>query len=150
MTSTEAAIVLRDGVESVELIFCAFWHVCRNRGRWLDPSLWNWAPLPPAALWVSMEWGVRSMTSTVASIALRGYAEPVELIFCAFWHVWRNRGQMAGSEHLELGPILSRCSLGVYGVGGEVYDLYSGQHRVARLRRTGGADFLCILACLEE
>ena len=150
MTSTEAAIVLRDGVESVELIFVHFGMSGGIGARWLDPGLWNRAPSPPAALWVSMGWGVRSMTSTVASIALRGYAEPVELIFCAFWHVWRNRGQMAGSEPLELGPITSRCSLDVCGVGGEVYDLYGGNHRVARRRRIGGADFLCILARLEE
>jgi hypothetical protein len=37
---------------------------------------------------------------------------------------------MAGSEPLELGPSASGCSLGVCGVGGEVYDLYGGQHRV--------------------
>ena len=90
------------------------------------------------------------MTSTEAAIVLRGGVESVELIVCAFWHVWRNRGQMAGSEPLELVPSASRCSLGVCGVGGEVYDLYGGQHRVARRRRIGGADFLCILACLEE
>ena len=72
------------------------------------------------------------MTSMVASIALRGGVESVELSFCAFWYVWRNRGQMAGSEPLELGPSASRCSLGVCGVEGEVYDLYGGGHHAAR------------------
>ncbi len=77
--------------------------------KWMDPSLWNWAPEPPAALWMSVGRGVRSMTSTVANIALRGGVESVELIFCAFWHVCTNRGQMTGSEPLELGPSASRC-----------------------------------------
>ena len=62
------------------------------------------------------------MTSTEVAIVLRGGVESVELSFCAIWHVWMNRGRMAESEPLELGPSASRCPLGVCGVEGEVYD----------------------------
>ena len=87
------------------------------------------------------------MTSTEATIMLRVGVKSVELIFLCVMACPRNRGRMAGSRPLDLGPIASRCSLGVLGVGDEVYNLYGGSHHAASRRRIGGADFLCIMAC---
>ena len=74
------------------------------------------------------------MTSTEAAIMLQVGVESVELIFSCVIARRRNRGRMAGSRPLDLGPIASRCSLGVCGVGGEVYDLYGGSHHAASRR----------------
>ena len=57
---------------------------------------------------------------------------------------------MAGSGPLQFGPSAYRYSLGVFGAGGEVYNLYGGQHRIAKRRRIGGADFLCMFHVFEE